>query len=312
MRLRLGILALALVLPAHGLFAQSKLAVQKLAEGVWAATPDRGGNVGWFLYGDGVVVIDSGIDNAIAKEILREVAGTTGGKPVRFLVLTHAHADHSTGAKEFVAAGAQVISHENAAGPILAYVTQRGASDPKISPTLTAVSERLILLDGARRADIQWLGPAHTSGDLVVVLPNEKILFAGDLALNGRFPDLSLADGDAGLWAKTLVRLAAAPVEKMVPGHGTIGPRTGIADTLAYVRGLDEIVQRLIRSGVSEESLDIRLREPENKIPNVPPSEAHLKNARALFRREKARLTRPTPTPTPRAAPPAPTRTPSA
>jgi glyoxylase-like metal-dependent hydrolase (beta-lactamase superfamily II) len=317
MRLRLEILALALVLPTAGLFAQSKLAVQKLAEGVWAATPDRGGNVGWFLYGDGVVAVDSGIDNAIAKDILRQIAETTGGKPVRFLVLTHAHADHSTGAREFVAAGAQVICHENAAGPILAYVTQpaRGASDPmsgkKVSPTLMTVSERLILFDGARRADIQWLGPAHTAGDLVVLLPNEKILFAGDLALNGRVPDLHLADADPGLWAKTLPRLAAAPVDKMVPGHGAIGPRTGISDTLAYVRGLDEVIQRLIRSGVPEEYVDIRLREPDNRILNVPLSDAHLANARAVYRRKKEELARPSPTPTPRAGTRTPLRSPA-
>ncbi|MEO8348594.1 MAG: MBL fold metallo-hydrolase [Acidobacteriota bacterium] len=312
MRLRLGILVLALVLPALDLSAQSKLAVQKLAEGVWAATPARGGNVGWFLYGDGVVAVDAGIDNAVAKEVLRNIAETTGGKPVRFLVLTHAHADHSTGAREFVAAGAQVICHENSASPILAYVTQpaRGASDPmsgkKISPTLMSVSERLILFDGARRADIQWLGPAHTAGDLVVLLPNEKILFAGDLALNGRVPDLHLAEADPGAWAKTLPRLAAAPVEKMVPGHGAIGPRTGIADTLAYVRGLDEIVQRLIRSGVPEEYVDIRLREPDNRIQNVPISDAHLANAHAVYQRKKEELARPARTPTPRVARPTP------
>ena len=309
MRLRLGILVLALILPAADLFAQSKVAVQKLAEGVWAATPERGGNVGWFLYGDGVVAIDSGIDNAIAKEILREIATTTGGKPVRFLVLTHAHADHSTGAREFAAAGAQVVCHEAAAASILPYVTQpaRGASDPlsgkKVSPTVMTVSERLILFDGTRRADVQWLGSAHTAGDLVVLLPNERILFAGDLALNGRVPDLHLADADPGAWAKILPRLAAVPVDKMVPGHGTIGPRTGIADTLAYVRGLDEIVQRLVRSGISEEYLEIRLREPDNRIPNVPLSEPHLENARAVYRREKAKLTAPAPTPAPRAAP---------
>ena len=314
MRLRLGILAFALALPSADLSAQSKLAVQKLAEGVWAATPERGGNVGWFLYGDGVVAVDSGADDAIAKEVLRQIAETTGAKPVRFLVLTHAHADHSTGAREFVAAGAQVICHENAASPILAYVTQpaRGPSDPmsgkKISPTVMTVSERLILFDGSRRADIQWLGPAHTIGDLVVLLPNEKILFSGDLALNGRVPDLHLADADPGAWAKTLPRLAAAPVEKMVPGHGAIGPKSGIADTLAYVRGLDEIVQRLIASGVREEYVDIRLREPDNRIQNVPLSDAHLANARAVYRRRKEALLRPSPTPTPRVATPTPRR----
>jgi cyclase len=242
MRSRLGIVTLVLALPALAASAQTKLAVQKLADGVWAAQPDRGANVGWFLYGDGVVAVDSGIDNGIAKEILGQIAETTGGKPVRYLVLTHAHADHSTGARAFVAAGAQVICHENAATPVLSYIT-RASNDPadpmsakrNVSPTMLSVPERLVLFDGARRADVQWLGPAHTTGDLVVLLPAEKVLFAGDLAPNGRLPDLHLPDADPAAWAKTLPRLAAAPVEKMVPGHGAIGPKTGIADTAGRV-----------------------------------------------------------------------------
>lgn len=308
MRSRIAILALILALPALALSAQTKLAVQKLADGIWAAQPDKGANVGWFLYGDGVVAVDSGGDTATAKEMMRQIAETTGGKPVRYLVLTHAHADHTTGTRAFVAAGAQVICHEHAAASILGYITQpsNDPADPLsgkrgISPTLMTVSERLILFDGLRRAEIQWLGPAHTTGDLVVLLPGEKVLFAGDLALNGRLPDLHLPDADAESWAKTLPRLAAAPVEKMVPGHGTIGPTTGIADTLAYVKKLNEIVQKLVRSGVPEEYVEVRLRESDNKITNVPMSDAHLKNALAVYRREKDKLTKPATTPAPAA-----------
>jgi hypothetical protein len=84
----------------------------------------------------------------------------------------------------------------------------------------------------------------------------------------------------------------------MVPGHGTIGPTTGIADTLAYLRGLDEIVKKLVRSGTPEEYLEIRLREPDNRIPNVPLSEAHLRNAVAVFHREKEKMSKPAATPT--------------
>jgi cyclase len=160
------------------------------------------------------------------------------------------------------------------------------------------VSERLILFGGRRRADVQWLGPAHTNADLVVLLPAEKVLFAGDLAVNGRLPDLHLSDADPGAWAKTLPRLAAVPIEKMVPGHGTIGPTTGIADTAAYLRALDEIVQRLVRSGTREEYLEARLRDPDNRIPNVPLSEAHLKNAVAVYHREKEKTSKPSATPT--------------
>jgi cyclase len=322
MRSRLGTLALVvfLGLTALPVLAQSSIGVQKLADGVWAAQPEKGSNVGWFLYGDGVVAVDSGGDAATAKEILKQIAETTGGKPVRFVVLTHAHADHSSGSRAFVAAGAQVICQENAAAPILSFIT-RATNDPadplagkrNVSPMLLTVSERLILFDGLRRADVQWLGPAHTNADLVVLLPAEKVLFAGDLALNGRLPDLHLPDADPAGWAKTLPRLAAAPIEKMVPGHGTIGPTTGISDTLAYLRGLDEIVKKLLRSGTPEEYLEIRLREPDNRIPNVPLSEAHLKNAVAVFHREKEKLTKPPTTPTrpgPATSPrPTPTRT---
>ncbi len=309
MKSRLGIHLLVLALPALPAGAE-QLAVQKLTDGVWAAQPDRGANVGWFVYGNGVVAVDSGVDTATAKEILRQIAETTGGKPVRYLVLTHAHADHSSGARAFVAAGAQVICQENVAPLILSLITQP-TNDPldplagkrTVSPTLVTVSERLMLFDGQHHAEVQWLGPAHTKADLVVVLPQEKILFAGDLALNGRLPDLHLPDADPAAWAKTLPRLAAVQIEKMVPGHGTIGPTSGIADSLAYVRGLDQIVQKLVRSGIPEEYVEAQLREPDNRIPNVPLSEAHFKNALAVYRREKEKLEKPAPTPTPSARP---------
>ena len=303
MKSRALVPALVLILSAAAVSAQSRLAVQKLADGVWAAQPDKGANVGWFLYGDGVVAVDSGIDDGIAREILRQIAETTGGKPVRYLVLTHAHADHTAGSRAFVTAGAQVICHENAAKPILGYISQaaKDPADPQGKgsrpPMLMTVSERLVLFAGRQRADIQWLGPAHTNGDLVVLLPNEKVLFAGDLAPNGRLPDLHLQDADAEAWAKVLPRLAAAPVEKMVPGHGTIGPKTGLADTLAYVRRLREIVQKIVRSGVREEYVENRLREPENRIPNVPLSEEHVRNALAEYRREKESAAKTAPTP---------------
>jgi cyclase len=304
MRFRAAALVLVLAFPALAATAQTNLAVQKVADGVWAAQPDKGANVGWFLYGDGVVAVDSGIDNGTAKEILRQIAETTGGKPVRYLVLTHTHADHTSGARAFVAAGAQVICQENAAAPVLSYITQasKDPADPlsgkrTVSPMLMTVSERLVLFDGRHRADIQWLGPAHTNGDLLILLPNEKVLFVGDLAPNGRLPDLHLPDADSEAWVKTLPRLAAAPVEKMVPGHGVIGPRTGIADTLAYLRALNEIVQKLVRSGVREEYVEIRLREPDNRIPNVPLSDAHLKNALAVYKRLKEKVAKPAATP---------------
>ena len=104
MKMRAGIVALAAAaLLAAPVSAQSKMNVEKVADSVWAARPDKGANVGWFLLGDGVVAVDSGADAATGQEILRQIAESTGGKPVRMLILTHSHADHSGGARAFVA-----------------------------------------------------------------------------------------------------------------------------------------------------------------------------------------------------------------
>lgn len=288
--------------------AQPTLTVQKLADGVWAAEPGLGANVGWFVLGDSVVAVDAGPDAATAREILKKIA-ETAGKPVRYLVLTHAHGDHIGGARIFAEAGAQVICQENSAPGTVFMLTPTGAAASTAPPTVMTVAERLMFVGGARRVEIYWLGPAHTKGDLIVLLPQDKILFAGDIALNRRLPYMQSQDVDPRNWEQVLPRLAAAPVEKMVPGHGEIGPRTGIADTLAYVRRVNELALKFIQTRIPEEFFHVELRKPENRIENVNVNDDHIANVKAAVKMETERLTKPTPAPT---AAPKPARTPTA
>ena len=302
----LAVVASAIAPP---LSAQSNLRAEKIADGVWAAQPEKGANVGWFLLGDGVVAVDSGADAANGAEILKSIAETTGGKPVRTLILTHAHADHSGGARAFAAAGARVLCQEGLAGQILAFVTQAASEQgdpmfgkPNLRPVVESISERAILVDGLHNVQIYFLGSAHTKGDLVVYLPNDKVLFSGDLALNGLMPFLQSPDVDPAGWERALQALARVPAEKLVPGHGDIGSKAGIADSLAYLHAVNQLAKKFVDAGMGDEMMDAQIRAPENEVKNIPVSEAHIANVKSAVRatRDKASQ-KPTPAPTPAA-----------
>ena len=320
--------ALALILPAGSAAAQVRLAPEKIADGVWVTATPGGANVGWFLMGDSVMAIDSGA-NPKAGRLILDAIQRTAGKPVHYLVVTHAHADHAGGAPVFAAAGAQVICAENAAPGVLAVLqtasapagaeatppprrssrTSAGRTGAGASPTrgVLTVSERMLFAGGPRRVEIYYLGPAHTRGDLVIALPEERILFSGDIAVNGVIPYVRAADVDPAGWERLLPRLASLRIDKLVPGHGEIGPVQGITDTLAYLRRANEISRKLVESGVGEEGVEKYFYVPENVIENVRVTPEHIENMKAIF--HLARLRAQTPTGTP-AAPGTPAATP--
>lgn len=293
--------ALVLAAPAS---AQSKLKPVKVVDGVWAVQPEKGANAGWFLLGDGVVAVDAGADAANGTEILKAIAETTGGKPVRTLILTHAHADHSGGARAFAAAGARIVCQEGVAGQILAFVTQATSdqNDPmygksSLRPVVESISERAISVDGLHNVQVYFLGAAHTKGDLVVYLANDKVLFSGDIALNGRMPFLQSPDVDPAGWEKALLTLSKVPAEKLVPGHGDIGSKEGIADSLAYLHSVNQLARKFVDNAMRDDMMDAQIRAPENEIKNIPVTDAHIANVKAAVRAMREKAAKPTPTP---------------
>ena len=92
------------------------------------------------------------------------------------------------------------------------------------------------------------------------------------------------------------------PAEKLVPGHGDIGSKAGIADSLAYLHAVNQLAKKFVDSGMRDEMVDAQIRAPENEVKNIPVTEAHIANVKSAVRaiREKASQ-KATPAPTPAA-----------
>jgi cyclase len=264
--------------------ASKVTSVEKVVDGVWMAQTDQGVNAGWILVGDEVIAVDAGNDAATAKVLLEKIQ-ETAGKPVRYLIITHAHGDHAGGASVFVAGGAQIVCSENAAPALATFAA--AATRPRLS--MLTFSERFAMFGAKQRVAIYFLGAAHTSGDIVVLLPDQKVLFSGDLALVKRVPYMQAPDVNPKGWENALNGLSRLDVEKVVPGHGTLGTRQAIGDTLSYVKKVNELAHLLVGENVNENLIEARLRRPDTGVEAAAVTPELIANIRAVMRAETAK-----------------------
>jgi glyoxylase-like metal-dependent hydrolase (beta-lactamase superfamily II) len=186
-------------------------------------------NAGFVITPAGVVVIDALGSPALGQRLLAEIRKHTS-VPVTHVILTHYHADHIYGLQAFKAAGAKVLAHEagrlylNSDTAQLRLQASRTDLAPWIDQDtrLVAADEWLTgrreLVVGGVRFVLEPVGPAHTPEDMVIYLPQEKVLFAGDLVFRNRLPYVGQAD--SGHWIRSLDALLAFDAAVVVPGHG--------------------------------------------------------------------------------------------
>jgi glyoxylase-like metal-dependent hydrolase (beta-lactamase superfamily II) len=189
-------------------------------------------NAGFIVTDAGVVVVDALGSPALAQELLAEIRRVTD-QPVRYVIVTHYHADHIYGLQAFQAAGATVLAH--AAGR--EYLNSDTASNrlqasrQELAPWIDAQT-RLVGADrwlkegetrlqlGSFEVQVRHVGPAHTGEDLVVFVPKLGVLFSGDLFFRGRIPFVGQADSRR--WIASLDRLIDYQPRIVVPGHGPV------------------------------------------------------------------------------------------
>ncbi len=217
-------------------------------------------NAGFVVTPAGVVVIDALGSPELARELMREIKRLTG-KVVTHVIVTHYHADHIYGLQAFKDAGARII----AARAGLEYLNSETAqlrleaSRNELFPWIDEKT-RLVLADewldrerdlvvGGVRFVLKPVGPAHTPEDLVVYLPSEKVLFAGDLVFRGRLPFVGQA-ADSKKWIESLDTLLLFDIQTTVPGHGPVSSsaRDDLRQTRDYLTYLRESMDKASRN----------------------------------------------------------------
>ncbi|CAG0959552.1 Metallo-beta-lactamase type 2 [Burkholderiales bacterium] len=248
---------------SHADVEEKKVSFDKLSDHAYAYTAEGDPNTGIVVGDDAVMVIDTQATPVMAQDVIRRIRAVTD-KPIRYVVLSHYHAVRVLGASGYRP------EHVIASRDTYDLIVERGEADmrseierfPRLFRAVESVpgltwptivfEKRLTLMLGKLRVEIMQLGRGHTKGDTVVWLPDDRVLFSGDLVEYDATP--YTGDAYLGDWPATLDAIAALAPEKLVPGRGAAlrNPaevRAGLDGTRAFVTEMFGAVREGARAG---------------------------------------------------------------
>lgn len=219
-------------------------------------------NAGFIVTDGGVVVIDALASPRQGEQLLQAIRGVTD-QPIRWLVLTHHHPDHHFGAVALRKAGARVIAH-----PDKRVLAAEGGEDALIADWVRVVGldamrgfefantpdRRVTTSDtlrlGSRTIVVTHPGAGHSAGDLIVWLPKDRVLFAGDLLVEDGVS--MVVDGSSSELLRVLDEVESLGAEVIVPGHGAIPgrPTALVQRTREYLTELQSEMRAAVERGV--------------------------------------------------------------
>jgi glyoxylase-like metal-dependent hydrolase (beta-lactamase superfamily II) len=241
--------------------------LKQVGPGVYAAIdgPEHkaGSNAGFVIGDDGVLVVDAFFNLDAAKALVAEIHRLTP-KPIRYVVNTHYHVDHTGGDQALRDAGAIIIAHKNERGWVR--INNINLIGERITPAMRAQIASLPLPDLTTDKDLTvWLGSrkivvrtvlGHTGGDLTVFVPDAKVLFTGDMLWRKIPPNL--IDGSVKEWSATdadFERMPDAASITFVPGHGDLAHLKDVEDFRTYLTDLRRLVADGRKAGLTGDAL---------------------------------------------------------
>jgi len=235
----------------------------ELDNGIYARLHEGLTNSGIIVGDTSVLVIDSLRMPSFARSLIEDVRKVTD-KPVKYVIDTHSHWDHSWGNQEFPEAA--IIGHENCYTEMVdvewndEWKTKiLSSGDPwsdeanvvTITPPDVTFQDNMKLHFGGRELVLRYFGKAHTSGDTFIHLPKERIVFTGDVAQDGGVP--YLGDSYPDEWPDTDDRMVELPVDRFVSGHGPVGDMTALKTARDFIHSLVGDMKKAIADGQSSD-----------------------------------------------------------
>jgi len=248
----------------EGTFRQPGLT--KIAAGIYSYIDEKnpapassfGANAGIIVGRDGIVVVDTLISSKEAQRFINDIKAVSD-KPIRYVVNTHSHLDHSLGNADFIRLGAVVVSHTNCkknaraeASTILQKAKNYGLTDEMMQGTKVAeasltFTNKMEIDLGDRIVELIYAGSSHTDGSILVYVPDTKVLFAGDILFTNFHPNMR--DADVKNWISVLDHISTLDAVSIIPGHGPLSTKKDVQEMKEYLMTCEKIGRELSAQG---------------------------------------------------------------
>ena len=221
----------------------------------------EGGNVVVAVTDDGVIMIDDQF--AELHDKLKAAIAKVSGQPIRYVVLTHFHRDHTGGNEAFARDGATIVAHETIKSR-LAAGTMNGLTGNKVPPAPAVAlpsqtfKDAMTLRLGGRTAELKHLANVHTDGDTTIYFSDARVYVTGDIVFFGRYPNIDFANNgsiDGMIRGVDQVLAFATDDMKIVPGHGPVGTKAQIREYRQMLVDARERVAKAIAAGMTEDQV---------------------------------------------------------
>ena len=227
------------------------LTIEKVKDDLYNIVGD-GGNVAVLVTNEGVLLVDDKFEQD-HDQIIAKVKSVTS-QPIKYVISTHYHADHSGGNEKMLARSVEIISTANSRKNILEH--KQSNAPPNVVPARITFTEETSVFIGGKEVRARYFGRGHTNGDAIIYFPADRTIHTGDL-MAGTSPLIDYNGGGSIVeWTKTLdAAMARLDFDTVIPGHGNVTNKAGLTTYRNNIEKLRNRVTGLIHEGKKQDEI---------------------------------------------------------